>query len=244
MRIPSWTGAGARVDPLRRRPSGRELAFVAGYFPLYFTYLFLYQEGELVHWLSLVLLPLTAVALMGRYDSLRSLLRSIGLDPQHATRGLVVTLLLGAGFQGIQLLNARQRTDLFAGLAEPWGFLAPAAAFVILLGTAATTEEVFFRGIMQRRLASYYGSDLAALLLTTLAFILYHLPYAYANPAWPSAGNLAAAVRLATVNGLLGGLVLGTVFWRSRNLVAAICLHALINLIPATRFVTDLMEPR
>jgi membrane protease YdiL (CAAX protease family) len=114
---------------------------------------------------------------------------------------------------------------------------------VLLLGTVATTEEVFFRGIMQTRLAARWRGPFRALLLTTAAFTLYHVPYAYLNPSWPSAGDLPAAARLALANGVIGGLALGFVFRRSgENLIAAIGLHALIDLIPATRLVARLLD--
>ena len=73
-----------------------------------------------------------------------------------------------------------------------------------------------------------------------MAFVLYHVPYAYLNPNWPSAGNLLHAFGLATVNGALGGIVLGLVYVRSgRNLVAVILLHALVNWVPGTLMVSQ-----
>lgn len=225
----------AAVSP---RAPGRETALAVAYFAAYLAYLFLHQEGELLHWVTLVLVPLGALAVVGRYPSARALLASIGLDDSAATRGLPLALLLGVAFQGVQALNAHQRADLMHALGAPFGFLLPVAAFFLLVGTVATTEEVFFRGILQRRLAALLGREPAALGLATLAFVLYHVPYAYLNPSWPSAGDGAAAVQLAAANGIVGGLALGFVYWRSRhNLIAAICLHACIDLVPATRLV-------
>jgi len=220
----------------------RQAAFVACYFAAYVAYLFLYPEGELLHWVSLVLVPLVGIAIVGGDSSVRVLTRSIGLDFANAARGLGWVLVLGAAFQGIQLLNARQRAELLSLLAEPFGPLLPVGALLLLLATVATTEEVFFRGIMQTRLAAAFRSHPAGLLVTTVAFALYHVPYAYLSPSWPSAGDLPRALQLAAVNGALGGVVLGAVFWRSRgNLVAAILLHALIDLVPATRLVGRLL---
>jgi membrane protease YdiL (CAAX protease family) len=230
----------AAVSP---RAAGRETALAVAYFAAYLAYLFLHQEGELLHWITLVLVPLGGLALVGRYPSARTLLASIGLDAAAATRGLPLALLLGIAFQGLQALNGRQRAELIEALGAPFGFLLPVAAFLLLVGTVATTEEVFFRGILQRRLAALLNEP-AALGLATLAFVLYHVPYAYLNPSWPSAGDGAAAVRLAAANGVVGGLALGFVYWRSRHsLVAAICLHACIDLVPATRLVHRLLTP-
>jgi membrane protease YdiL (CAAX protease family) len=70
----------------------------------------------------------------------------------------------------------------------------------------------------------------------------YHVPYAYVKPSWPSAGDLPGAIRLAFTNGAIGGLALGFVYWRSGgNLVVAIGLHALIDLIPATRLMARML---
>jgi membrane protease YdiL (CAAX protease family) len=216
--------------------------FVTCYFCLYLGYLFLHPEGELLHWLSLVLLPLVGLAVIGRYASPRTLVQSIGLAPARPTRGLAWVVTLGAGFQVLQLLNTRQRVEFLALLHEPVGFLLPVGALVLLLGTVATTEEIFFRGILQSRFADQLRSEPAALLLAGVAFVAYHVPFAYLNPAWPSAGDISGAVQLAAVNGSLTGLALGVVYWRSgRNLFAAILLHALIDLVPATRLVHGLL---
>jgi membrane protease YdiL (CAAX protease family) len=223
-------------------PSGRasrvEAAFATGYFCLYLGYLFVHPESELLHWLSLVLLPLAGLAAVGRYASPRALLNSIGLDWKRARNGWLSVLLFGTAFQILQFLNVRQREEILGILQQPFGVLLPVAAFGLLMVTVATTEEVFFRGVLQTRLAIYFRSDLAGLALTTIAFTLYHVPYAYLKPSWPSAGDLSQAFQLAAANGVIGGLALGVVYWRSRrNLLAPMLLHALIDLIPATRLV-------
>jgi membrane protease YdiL (CAAX protease family) len=226
-----------------KETSRRQAAFVAGYFALYLAYLFVNPEGEFLHWLTLVLLPLIALATIGPDRHPRSLLRSIGLDSSRTTQGLGLTLLLGAAFQVLQFLNVRQRDEFLTLLDQPLGFLLPVGGLLLLLGTVATTEEVFFRGIMQNRLAAVWRSQWLALVVTTVAFALYHVPYAYLKPSWPSAGDLPAAMQLAATNGVIGGLALGVVYWRSNgNLVAAIVLHALIDLIPATRLLVRLVE--
>ena len=219
----------------------RELAFVLTYFAVYLGYLFARPEGELLHWLTLVLLPLAGLAVCRRDRSVIELIRSIGLDTRYLTHGMGWGLLFGAAFQVLQLLNRRQRSELLALLQHPIGPLLPLGAFGLLLVTVATTEEVFFRGILQTRLASASRRPLLALVLTTVAFSLYHIPYAYLKPSWPSFGDFEAAVRLAFANGGVGGFALGFVYLRGRgNLLAPIVLHAFIDLIPATRLVARL----
>lgn len=152
-------------------------------------------------------------------------------------------LLLGVAFQSLQLVNRSQRTEFVALLRAPCGALVPIAAYLLLLGTVATTEEVFFRGILQRRWATLLNNEAGGLGAATIAFLLYHVPYAYLNPSWPSAGHFAAAIQLALANGAVTGLVLGTVHWRTgHNLLASIALHGPIDLIPASRVVHHLFR--
>jgi membrane protease YdiL (CAAX protease family) len=221
-------------------------AFAASaYFVLYTGYLFLHPEGELWHWITLVLVPLVGLFVLGRYASLDSLLRSIGLARGNAASGLGWVVILGLGFQILQLMNRRQRAELQTILGEPLAILALLGAFVLLIGTVATTEEVFFRGVLQTRLADFTRREWAGALLATAAFIAYHVPYAYLKPSWPSAGDFPRALQLAAVNGGVGGIALGFVYWRSRrNLIAVVLLHACIDLIPATRLVHRLVSGR
>lgn len=152
----------------------------------------------MLHWFSLVLPPLVILAWTRNYPSTGALLLSIGLDRASASRGFPRALILGLAFQALQLLYGKQRSHFFDTLSQPLGFLLPLTALVLLLGTVATTEDVFIRGTLQSRLSDRYGESLHC--------------------------------------GLPGGVTLGLVYWRSgRNLVATITLHALIDLVPATR---------
>ena len=106
-----------------------------------------------------------------------------------------------------------------------------AAAFGIL--TAGFTEEFFFRGFLQTRMESLSGSAILAFLIATVAFGLYHVPFAYLNPNWPTAGDLPAALRLGMIEGSLGGIILGGWYILFRNnLLACIVLHGMIDAVP------------
>jgi membrane protease YdiL (CAAX protease family) len=232
------------TQPPATQPSPvRELAFALCYFAFYIAMLFARPESEARHWLSLVVLPLVGVGVFGRRRTVWGLLSSIGVRRVDWARGMGWTLILGTAFQVLQLLNVRQRGDVVAILTQPRGPLVLLGALLLLLCTAATTEEVFFRGIIQQRLTICLRNGPAALAITVLAFILYHVPYAYLNPAWPSVGNLSKAIGLAAVNGAIGGLATGFVFWRSQgNLAPAIALHTLIDLVPAVRQVGHMLN--
>ncbi len=199
-------------------------------------YLFWHPEPELWHWLTLVALPLALVARAGRYPSPSALLQSVGFAPNLPSRGRGLTLAFLIGFQGVQLLNRAQRADLLALAQTRWGPLLPMLAFVLLLGTAATTEEIFFRGLLQARFTTALRSPLGGAVLTTLAFALYHVPYAYAH-ADPASRRLVSAVGEGVANGLVGGIPLALVYWRTGyRLLPAIAVHAAIDLLPATRW--------
>lgn len=222
--------------PPRATTPGEALAAL-GYFAAYAAYSFRGPESELMHYPTLVMGPLLLVWLLrmrsrtGRGPS--AILASFGLRPGNLARGVGWAALAGIALGGFQLTMSRSAADAWALVASGKALLLfpIAAGFGIL--TAGVTEEFFFRGFLQTRMEDLLRSRLAAVLLVSVLFGLYHVPYAYLSPNWPSAGDLAAAFRLGMVDGTLGGLILGGayVLWR-RNLVACIVLHGLIDAVP------------
>lgn len=220
----------------RATAPGEGLAALA-YFVAYVAYSFRGPESELMHYPTLVLGPLLVVWLLRRRTASgpgpSSLLASFGLRRGNLIRGVGWAALAGIALGSFQLTMSRSGADAWELISSGralWLFPI-AAAFGIL--TAGFTEEFFFRGFLQTRMEDLLRSRLAAVLLVTVLFGLYHVPYAYLSPNWPSAGDLAVAFRLGMVDGTLGGLVLGGayVLWR-RNLVACIVLHGLIDAVP------------
>jgi membrane protease YdiL (CAAX protease family) len=212
------------------------------YFVVYLGYLFYALESELGHWLGLVTVPalLIAVALRiaGQPAGFAAVLRTFGLERDRLRRGVPLAIIIGVTLGAAQLLISRQR-DVFLGLVTSgralW-LLPLALAFTLL--TAGFTEEFFFRGFLQNRLEQITSSRFAAVLLASLAFGVYHLPYAYFNPHWPSAGNWGAAWSAAMGQGFVGGLILGAVYLKAgRNLLAPTIVHALIIAFPASTMI-------
>jgi membrane protease YdiL (CAAX protease family) len=208
------------------------------YFAVYLAYLFYSLESELWHWVGLVAVPalLTAVALRlgGQPAGLAATLRTLGLERGRLHRGLRLAVAVGLALGLVQLLVSRQR-DVFLELVQNGRalFLFP-VAFVLMLMTAGFTEEFFFRGFLQNRLEQITSSRVAAVVLASLAFGVFHLPYAYLNPNWPSAGDWGAAWGAAMGQGVVGGLILGAVYLKAgRNLLAPAIVHAFINAFPA-----------
>jgi membrane protease YdiL (CAAX protease family) len=230
----------------------REAIFAGAYFSVLLAYLFYHPESEMEHWLSLVLIPLVGLWLARGRRGIRDLLGSLGLERGRLLKGLAWPIGLGLLLQGVQFLNASNREALAEIFSRPYGWIFPLVALPLLMITVGPTEEVFFRGILQRRftdaaeIATGAGSRPAwrahawGIGLATLAFVLYHVPYAYLNPHWPSAGNLPHAFWLATVNGTMGGVILGLVYVKSgRNLMSVILLHAMVDWVPGTIMVSQ-----
>lgn len=232
--------AKASPDPSKRWAPPVERSKTAwlapSYFALYLAYLFLYQENELQHWISLVLLPALLVYVLHRVMGIGpgATLHSLGLAKGALRRGLLVAIALGlvlSVFQVSQSRYADQILEIFRSGRAAWLF---PLSFVLMFLTAGFTEEFFFRGFLQTRLEQLLGSRIAGLFAASLCFGVYHLPYAYFNPNWPSAGDWGAAWSSALGQGVPGGLILGALYlYSGRNLLAPAVLHALINALPA-----------
>jgi membrane protease YdiL (CAAX protease family) len=249
LRTRGWSivvGEGTRVPDHVRRPVA-ESVFALGYAALYIGYLCLHREGELTHWLTLVGLPFLGVWLIrsGRrsWASLGAALGSVGLARSRLTRGIGTAVVVGVLLQLVQLAGRQQREALRELVVSGAIWYVLPLALVLLLVTAAFTEEFFFRGVLQTRLAALCGSWLWAVLITSVVFALYHVPYTYFEPGWGSAGRPVDALVTALANGLPGGLILGWVFARAGgNLLAPIITHALIDVVPAMRLIESLAQ--
>lgn len=97
-----------------------------------------------------------------------------------------------------------------------------AAGFLLIVFFAVPAEELFYRNIIQKRLEEGFPSSVAVVLAAT-SFALSHVPTYYdSNPilmASPFASNL------------VGGLVYGSIYSRTRSIVPAVLAHALYNTI-------------
>jgi membrane protease YdiL (CAAX protease family) len=213
----------------------REAPLALLYFAVYMGYMFWRPESDILHWVSLVGLPLALLWWMRRGVSdrpFRDALGSVGLRRSTIFHGFGWVAGAAVLIAGIQLLTPQGDAIIASFRSGEALYLLPLAMLLMLL-LAATTEEVFFRGVLQTRLHSWFRSHFWAIAVCSVLFGLYHLPYAYLNPNWPSAGNWGNAFRMAMSNGVLGGVVLGVIYARSRNLLAVMVTHAFINAFPA-----------
>jgi membrane protease YdiL (CAAX protease family) len=198
------------ADDRQRRVEG--WLFVV-YFVAYLAYLFALPETEIGHWVSLVALPALLLVLVRRprdADTRRRLIASVGFAPR-LRRGLVWAIPAGLALGAAQLLASQRRDAILELIGSGRVVYLLPLAFVLMMLTAAFTEEFFFRGV----------------------FGLFHWPYAYLVPHWPSHGALWAALQAAMAVGLIGGVLLGAVYELSgRNVLACAVVHALINAVP------------
>lgn len=195
-----------------------------------------------MHWIGLVLVPFGLLYFFerppGGRRSVRRTLESVGLTRGNLSTGVRWAVLLGLSISALMTFASRRGPEVWDILTSVRALYMLPAAFILLLFLAAFTEEFFFRGVLQTRLTDWTRSRLAGVLITTLLFGAYHIPYAYLKPSWPTYGDLGAAIPVAMWEGGLGGLVLGTVFvFAKRNLIAAILVHALIDLLPAVALI-------
>lgn len=227
------------------------------YVAVYLSYLFVRGgESEQEHWISMVVVPLglaTAVAwqrgdeassrrLLGRRSrlaaDLRTALASLGFRRGRLTDGLVTAIVAGAIVGVVQVRFARSGEAFAEAVASGRIVWLLPLAFLLLLFLAGFTEEVLFRGFLQTRLSALTRSRWAGWIAASIAFGIYHVPYAYYNPQWPSAGDWGAAWSTAMWEGGAGGLLLGGLFlWSRGNVVACIVLHALMDAIPAVSLI-------
>lgn len=229
-----------------RLPTRRESWAAPVYFAVYLTYLFLAPESELLHWLSLVIIPLLIVVVVNEPGTRApsTVLASFGLRPGNLKRGVGWAILLGLTFSVFQTFLTSKSAEIQELILSGKALYLYPITFLLMMMMAGFTEEFFFRGFLQTRVETLVRSKWIAVLIVTLLFGVYHLPYAYFNPNWPSAGNWGAAWAAAMGNGVPGGLVLGILYVKSeRNLVACAVLHTMINSVWAMTAIKGLGGP-
>jgi membrane protease YdiL (CAAX protease family) len=160
-----------------------------------------------VTWIVVGLL-LGAVALIERFATGRGL-ASIGLNPQHAARDLVLGLAFGAVlFCAVVAELAISGHFRITAFHLTWDL-----AFAILLTLAgAALEELFFRGVVFRLLDEWAGQWIAL----ALSAVLFGAAHAF-NPGATWVSTLAIALE--------AGVLLGAAYIVTNNLWFPIGLH-------------------
>lgn len=94
---------------------------------------------------------------------------------------------------------------------------------IVLIGPA---EELLFRGVIQGRLRESFGPAIA-IGITSLGFALSHVP-----SYWIGGSDLfTLGVLFALLGIAVGGIILGTIYERTKNLIVVALIHGLINAV-------------
>jgi membrane protease YdiL (CAAX protease family) len=214
-----------------------EAVFGLCYFAAYLAYLFVATENELMHWVTLVFAPLLLLGLLQRRGptpgSLVRTLATVGIARGNLRRGVVWAVVLGLLLGSLQFAMSRHSSEIWELLRTGRALLLFPLAFVLMVFTAAFTEEFFFRGVLQTRLTRLVHSKFIGVAVTSILFGIYHLPYAYMDPDWPSHGDIKSALYASLFQGIPLGVILGVLYERTkRNLFACVVLHAVFNSVP------------
>ena len=174
-----------------------------------------------------LLVLVTAVRI--RRCSVRDYLGWVGPRGQNVLLGIVLALalqfliyavlyLMGADITGAAV--AQWRAETATGTPHWWPLLLAWPSIFC----APFVEECVFRGFLWRGWAESPLGGTGTWLLTTLAFVAFHIPAAMERD------SINAGVMLVTV--LLFGLFLGWLRWRTGTTTAPIIAHIILNLIP------------
>jgi membrane protease YdiL (CAAX protease family) len=221
------------------RPAAESLGAAAWYACFVLASLLSRNSGllgnDIIKWLWLVILPVLLLWIISRnHRGFKDTLLSIGLRRTGLGRALFSGLaafivLLPFILMSMPASQIEKLHDLFQDpLKAAIGFI---FGLLLMLFTAGFTEEVFFRGVLQSRLARTFKSEMRGGLLTAFLFGLYHLPYAYFSADWATHGNAGRAVATVLTEQATAGVILGVLWARTRNLGASVLLHTLINVV-------------
>ena len=180
-----------------------------------------------------VAVPLAVYALRGKIFP-----RQLGLTwPPEGPRGrsLLAFVTIGAVFTGIQIFFGRGIRPLLDGsLASRHWALGLLLCFLWMSVEAGLVEEVFFRVILQSRLAAVTRSQAAGIFLSALVFGLAHAPGLWLRGAGTIEGlggapSLPVSIAYSVTTMALGGIVFGILWMRTRNWLLIVALHGLAD---------------
>lgn len=215
-----------------------------GYTGAFYVYNWFAREDELRHWVSFVLVPVMLLWLFHRRRSERpwwAAFDHLGLVPRRLASGA----LLGAGvglLAGAVMLNLGPSGGQFMDMVRDgrvWLYLP--AAFVLLLITAASTEEVMFRGFLQTAIERWTANRWPAIVVAAVLFGFYHLPYRLLLSDSEIRGDWSASIGECIFISL-AGLLLGWVYARRHDLLAAVLCHVGFDLFVATTMMPGILR--
>lgn len=188
---------------------------------------------------TMVVLPWLLLARFGR-DRLPDL-------APHWRRIIVPLVVVGLLLFAIQAVFGRGLHNL-RELHPSGSTLAVAipACFLWMTLSAGLNEELLFRVFLQDRLAAWFRSPAAGVLVASLLFGLAHAPGLYLRGAASLEGQgevtIAWAICYTLVVVAPAGVAFGVLWMRTRNLWLGVILHGLMDTLPnLTGFIRDWM---
>ena len=187
--------------------------------------------------LIFVLLPFAAFRILFGYKWRDFGLQIAGLR-ELVRSHLPVVLVLCAAILAFQFFVGGAAAPLREGrFRAPQLLIAVPLCFAWLAVEAGLVEEFFFRAVVQARLAAWFKSEITGVALMALIFGMAHAPgfiFRHAGEVEGLGANPTAldAVAYAIVTLAPGAIVFGVVWARTKNLLAAIVIHATMDLFP------------
>jgi membrane protease YdiL (CAAX protease family) len=188
--------------------------------------------NQFTNWFFLVVIPFGLLLTARRHGlALRTTLRSVGITRTGLKDGLKLSAMIVPLFIPVlYIVGEQQQAAVEMILHKPLqAFVSFLVSFPVALLTAGFVEELFFRGVLQSRLARCTGSEWHGLLIASLLFGLFHLPMYFFSPFEPTHGNLLWALSSVITEQAVTGILLGVLWVRTHNLAAPLLVHALTN---------------
>ncbi len=162
-------------------------------------------------------------------------LPSAGRSGLSTRRQWLVFLGLAAAVFAVTLVISRGTRELFGADFTPLQrALGLTLCFAWMALEAGVVEEVFFRWLLQSRIAAITGSQLSAVCIASLVFGLAHAPGMWLRGAGVAEGlgsepTLALTVAYSVTTQGVAGLLFAVLWARTRSLPLVVALHAVID---------------
>jgi membrane protease YdiL (CAAX protease family) len=164
-----------------------------------------------------------------------------GLSAENLRGNITVALIAGAIVVALLVFLTPGGRYIRGPEAEFWPVTQGLAiTFVFSLLAAGFHEEFFFRAILQTRLAKAFNSEVTGIALSTLLFGVYHLPFRFYKGAL--AGDWTFALAICFTETILAAFILGILWARTRNLLAPVLVHTLIDTISGLPMIMEAFE--
>jgi membrane protease YdiL (CAAX protease family) len=186
--------------------------------------------GDFNVWVFLVIIPFIILLAVQRSGVL-NLFRSVGFQ-RTRLKHIFVTVCSWIIFLPFTYYSSDTLDEkIFISMVEtPVKFIiAFVISFCFSIMLFGFTEELFFRGMLQSRMAIVLNSNIRALLVTSFLFGIYHFPNLYFNPNTQTHGNLGWSIASFVTEQMFAGILLGILWMRYKNLYLNILLHGLID---------------